>query len=300
MRLEDLQYFMVIADELNLGRAALRLGLSQPALSKSLQRLETALGFRLFDRTPKGVSLTRAAEVFHQRVQRVHHNLGEAIKEAEAVHLGGLGTLRVGVSPLYVDHPFVAAVERLRQQRPAARVSISLGLQDVLTARLAGGDIDLALSALDAAHEDGLKRTTLFDDDLQVVVRQGHPLLERPALSLADLVGQPWMLPAPGVMARRQVDACFLEAGLPLPVAAVEVGSSSAPLLGLVRRSDLLALMSDALRATGVGADLVTLPLPQAVWRRPVGVMTRQAGTLPPLAQRFIELLQEVCAQARP
>ena len=122
-------------------------------------------------------------------------------------------------------------------------------------------------------------------------MRQGHPLLERSALRLADLVGQPWMLPAPGVMARRQVDACFLEAGLPLPVAAVEVGTSSAPLLGL---------MSDALRATGVGADLVTLPLPQAVWRRPVGVMTRQAGTLPPLAQRFIELLQEVCAQARP
>ncbi len=298
MRLEDLRYFMVIAEELNLGRAALQLGLSQPALSKSLNRLESELGFRLFDRTPRGVSFTRAASVFHQRIQRVHHNLSEAIKEAEAVHLGGLGTLRVGVSPLYVDHPFLGAVERLRQQRPAARVSVVLGLNDVLSARLAGSEIDLALCAMEAAHDDGLARQPLFTDDLHVVVRPGHPLLGRSSLRLSDLVGQHWMLPAQGVTARRQVEACFIEADLPLPVAMVEVSTSTAQLLGLVQRSDLLALMSDSIRKTGVGADLVPLPLPEAVWRRPVGVMTRSSGTLPPLAQRFLELLREVVVEA--
>ncbi len=294
MRLEDLQYFQTIAEELNIGRAALRLGLSQPALSKGLGRLEAELGFRLFERTPKGVTLTRAAEVFHDRVRQVHDNLAAAIKEAEAVHLGALGTLRLGVSPLYLDHPFLEAAARLRRQRPAARLAVSLGLNDVLADRLASGDIDIALSAIDASHQDGLRRQALFTDDLRVVVRPGHPLLARPRLTLADLAGQEWILPAPTVTARRQVEAAFLEAGLPPPRAAVEVGTSTSQFAGLVRRSDLLALLSDAVKATGVGADLVPLPVPQAVWSRPVGVMTRESGRLPPLALRFVELLAEV------
>ena len=296
MRLEDLQYFQAIAEDLNIGRAALRLGLSQPALSKGLARLEAELGFRLFERTPKGVVLTRAADLFQERIRQVHDNLAAAIKEAEAVHLGALGTLRVGVSPLYLDHPFLEAAARLRRQRPAARLAVSLGLNDVLAGRLASGEIDVALSAIDASHQDGLRRQALFADDLRVVVRPGHPLLAQPALALADLVGQEWILPAPTVTARRQVEAAFLEAGLPLPLVAVEVGTSTSQFVGLVRRSDLLALLSDAVKATGVGADLVPLPVPQAVWRRPVGVMTRESGRLPPLALRFIELLQEVVA----
>lgn len=297
MRLEDLQYFQAIAEELNIGRAALRLGISQPALSKSLARLEAALGFRLFDRTPKGVSLTHAAQVFHERIQHVHNNLSEAIKDAEAVHLGGLGTLRVGVSPLYVEHPFVHAVERLRQQRPAVRLSVALSLNDVLLTKLKNGEIDLAISALDAVHQDGLLRIPLLTDDLRVVVRPGHPLLEKRSLKLADLVGREWILPGVGVTARRQVEACFLEAGLPPPQVAVEVGISTTQLIGLVRRSDLLSLLSDEMKLTGLGSDLVPLPIPEAVWRRSVGVMMRESGNLPPLAQRFVELLQEVVAE---
>ena len=298
LRLEDLQYFQAIAEELNIGRAALRLGISQPALSKRLQRLESELGFRLFDRTPKGVSFTHAAEVFYERIQQVHHNLTDAIKEASDVHLGGLGTLRVGVSPLYADHPFLEAVERLRQQRPAARMSVALSLNDVLIEKLHAGQIDVALSALDVAHQDGLVRTPLFTDALRVVVRPGHPLLDKRRLKLADLAGHEWILPGPGVMARRQVEARFLEAGLPPPVAAVEVGVSTSHLIGLVRRSQLLSLLSDQMRDTGMGADLVPLPIAEAVWPRPVGFMTRERVTLPPLAARFVELLQEVSADA--
>lgn len=300
MRLEDLRYFQAITEELNIGRAALRLGISQPALSKRLQRLEADLGFRLFDRNPKGVAFTHAAEVFYERIQQVHKNLSEAITEAGAVHLGGLGTLRVGVSPLYINYPFLEAVERLRKQRPAARISVALSLNDVLIEKLLGGEIDVALSALDVVHHDGLARLPLFSDALRVVVRPGHPLLAKRRLSLADLAGQEWILPGPGVMARRQVEARFLEAGLPPPVAAVEVGISTSQLIGLVHRSDLLSLLSDEMRATGLGADLVPLALPEAVWNRPVGVMTRPQGNLPPLAQRFIELVQEVSASPRP
>ncbi len=296
MRLEDLEYFQAIAEELNIGRAALRLGISQPALSKRLQRLESELGFRLFERTPKGVAFTHAAEVFYERIQQVHNNLTDAIKEAGDVHLGGLGTLRVGVSPLYVEHPFLEAVERLRKQRPAARMSVALSLNDVLIEKLRGGEIDVAVSALDVAHQDGFVRTPLFSDELRVVVRPGHPLLGKRKLKLADLAGQEWILPGPGVMARRQVEARFLEAGLPPPVAAVEVGISTSQLIGLVRRSDLLSLLSDEMRATGLGTDLIPLPIPEAVWTRPVGIMTRVRGNLPPLAARFVELLQEVAA----
>ena len=103
--LDDIEYFLAVADEGQVRKAAARLGLSQPAITKGLQRLEKALGFELFERSARGMTLTRVGEQFRQRTGVLQGVLRDAVKEATDLHLGALGLLRVGVSPLYATSP---------------------------------------------------------------------------------------------------------------------------------------------------------------------------------------------------
>jgi DNA-binding transcriptional LysR family regulator len=293
VRLDDIDYFLAVAQHGQVRRAAAALGLSQPALTKGLQRLEKELGFPLFERSARGMALTPVAEQFRQRTQTLRASLGEAIKEAADLHLGAMGVLRVGVSPLYAQRLFVPACLLLHRQRPAARVRVMINLNDALVAALRLGDLDLTINALPGVVPDDLVAVRLMTDDLCMVVREGHPLLSRRRLKLHDLVDAQWMLPGPGVAGRRGVEGRLAEAGLPPPRVAVEVSTTAGSLSRLLVHSDLVAIMSETTLAGAEGQGLVALPIAEARFQRAIGVLTRKDGALPPLAQRFLEVLKE-------
>ena len=296
MRLEDLEYFLAIAEELNVGRASLRLGISQPALSKGLQRLERELGFQLFQREPKGMVMTQASKSFFERTKLLRSSLTDAIKEASEIHLGSMGVLRVGISTLYIDHPFVPAAVMLRSQRPAVRIQVSMGLNDNLLDSLRLGDLDLIICALSDLPPDDLNHEVLFKDDFRIVARTNHPLTKQSRVTLEDIAKQPWLLPRTKVMARRQIEAKFAEAGLEPPNVAVEVTGSASQMIELVRQSDVITLMGERMLSTAMGVGLAELPVKNLRWHRPVGIITRPSSYQLPLATRFIEILKETIA----
>ena len=293
VRLDDIDYFLAVAEHGQVRRAASALGLSQPALTKGLQRLEKDLGFPLFERGPRGMTLTPVAEQFHLRTRTLRSSLGDAIKEAADLHLGSMGLLRVGVSPLYAQRLFVPACLQLHQQRPAARLRVNINLNDALLAALRLGDLDLTINAIPRVLPDDLEALSLMDDDLCMVVRENHPLLSRRRVRLQDLVDAQWMLPGPGVSGRRGVEARLAEAGLPPPRVAVEVSNTAAQLSRLLVHSDLVSLMSEAMLLGPGGEGLTPLPFAEARFPRSIGVLTRKAQALPPLAKRFLEILRE-------
>lgn len=298
LRLEDLDYFLAVARHGQVRRAATDLGVSQPAVSKGVHRLERELGFRLFERGSRGMTLTAIARPFHDRTRDLRASLGEAIKEAADLHLGAMGVLRVGVSPLYVRQLFLPACLRLHSQRPAARLKVSINLNDVLLPALRLGDIDLSISALPQELPADLSAVALMSDELRLVVRPGHPLLARGRLRLEDLVQAQWLLPGPDVAARRRIDELFAAAGLPVPQVAVEVSNTTAPLGDLLLHSDLVAVQSEAAIRHRSGEPLVALSIPEVRLTRQIGVLTRQGMALPPLAQRFMELLVDAAPAA--
>ncbi|GAB2895477.1 LysR family transcriptional regulator [Paralcaligenes sp. KSB-10] len=292
MRLEDLNYFLAVAEAGHVGRASERLGQSQPALTKGVQRLEKELQLQLFERTPKGMVLTTVGQAFFQRARGVQFGLSEAIKEANDLHLGKLGLLRVGVPPNYTSY-FGDACAILLQQRPAARVHVTIGLNDKLFAALRLGDLDLSISAILNQPQTELEQHALFTDNLHVVAREGHPLFFSRNLRFSDLAKESWILPGQSVVARRSIDARFEEHGLPAPNVAVESSSSSIFLIGMVRATDLLTVSSASAMKQAGSHGLRAFPLREAVWPRTVGITTRRGAYLSPLALRFMELLKQ-------
>lgn len=293
VRLDDIDYFLAVAQHGQLRRAAVALGLSQPALTKALQRLEKELGFPLFERSSRGMTLTGVAQQFRQRMQVLRASLGEAIKEAADQHLGAMGLLRVGVSPLYAQRLFVPACLQLHAQRPAARMKVMINLNDGLIAALRLGDLDLTINALPGVLPDDLEAVPLMKDDLRLVVRDGHPLLARRRVRLQDLLDAEWMLPGPEVAARRSVEARLAEAGMPPPRVAIEVNNTAGQLSRLLVHSDLVSIMSEAMLDGPTGQGLAPLPFAEARFTRAIGVMMRKGHALSPLARRFLEVLRE-------
>lgn len=300
VRLDDIDYFLAVAKHGQARRAAAALGVSQPAVTKGLQRLEKELGFPLFERSTRGMQLTPVAEQFRQRTQALRASLGDAIKEAADLHLGAMGLLRVGVSPLYAQRLFVPACLQLHQQRPAARMRVMINLNDALLAALRLGDLDLSINALPRVLPDDVDAVPLMNDDLCMVVRSGHPLLARRRLRLTDLVAAQWMLPGPGVSGRRTVEGRLSEAGLPPPRVVIEVSTTAVQISRLLAKSDLVALMSETSLAGPEGEGLEVLPFAEARFTRAIGAMTRKGAGLPPLAQRFLDVLRQQAQGAAP
>lgn len=297
MRLEDLRYFVAVAEEGHVGRAAQRLGVSQPALTKGVQRLEQGMDVALFERGPKGMALTRIGSVFFERARHLCLGLDDAVQEVNDIHLGSIGTIRVGTSPLFADRLVSETFARLLRQRPGAKAQVVLGLNDTLLASLRRGELELSVNALDDAEPDDLDQLPLFNDQLCVCLREGHPLLQRRSLKLRDLADVGWALPGPEVLARRRLEARLAEHGMPLPRVVVGLNNSVTLAPSVLRDSDLLGVMSRFSLSTPAGQGLAALPMADATWPRRVGIVTRRGVNLSPLVLRFIELLQERSAE---
>src|ERR1700693_4341231 len=108
MELRHLRYFVALGEEQHYGRAAHRLRVAQPALSRQTQDLEKELGFPLFERLPRGVKLNAAGKLFLEDARRILREVEEAKLRAEQVAKGKTGTLRIGIATAVSWHGVVA------------------------------------------------------------------------------------------------------------------------------------------------------------------------------------------------
>src|ERR1700682_1241904 len=120
MELRHLRYFVGVAEEQHFGRAAARLHVAQPALSRQIQDLEREMGFVLFDRLPRGVRLSAAGKLSLSDARRILQDVDEAKRRAEQIALGKAGTLRIGIATALSWHGMVAdSFREFRRRKPA-------------------------------------------------------------------------------------------------------------------------------------------------------------------------------------
>lgn len=188
-----LRYFAAVAEEGNLTRAAQRLFVSQPALTKQIRHLEQQLGLQLFIRSRTGMALTAAGQVLADRVPAVVAGLDQALREANSAAGQAARVLRVGFLAGAANEATQEILAGFARRRPAWRVEMRAASWTDPTAGLASGDADVALLRLPFPGQDGLRTEVLFTEPRWVVLPVGHPLAERKQVRFRDLWDEPFV-----------------------------------------------------------------------------------------------------------
>lgn len=300
MELRDIEYFAIVAEHGNVRRASEALGLSPPALSKSLRRLEQAMQAKLVERTPKGVALTPVGTALLAQAHRLRVTLRDIKREAEDLSQGRAGHLRIGVGVTTVEDLPEAYVALLKEV-PRLTGQITVADNDVMVPVLRRGELDLIFNVIPETPYEGCVQEHLFDDEFVVCASADHPLAKRKRVTMADLAHEEWALSAPGVLNVQHVQRAFQERYLPPPRIAIE--ARSVPLrLQICAATSLLSFNTRrSLRQVAPRFRLKELPVDELKWRRPFGVIYRREAYLSPAARRLIEVLRAVAPrQARP
>ncbi|WP_434672085.1 LysR family transcriptional regulator [Pseudomonas sp. R1-15] len=192
--IRHLWLFLAVAEEQNFGRAAKRLGMSQPPLSEQIQILEQALKVTLFERsrrgarlTPVGAAILPAVRKFADQLQRLELAVEEAVAGQSAMlTIGAISTAMFDVLP--------GVIEQLKTQYPQLTVSVrEIDSVEAIPA-LEAGDIDLAFARLDGDFGASIQSFPLTEDRLMVALPVDHPLASRKRISLASLATEPLVM----------------------------------------------------------------------------------------------------------
>ena len=292
MNLRDVQYFAIVAEHKHLGRAAEALGLSQPALSMSLRRLERYMQTKLVKRTPKGVELTVSGEAVFAHARRLRLSVDDISREVADLSLGRAGHLRIGTGPGFAFDLLPAACKALTRNAPKVTLKVVvIGRGDSLV-DLRAGKLDLVIAAIRPADDVDLVQEHLYDDESAVYASVNHRLAKRKHVTLADLTDERWALTTDDTPTWNRVQQAFEANGLPRPRVSIET-SSIALRLPLIASSDLLGYSSrPVIRRAAPHLRFTELKLKELAYRRRVGVVYRKDAYLSPAARRFIEILK--------
>lgn len=184
----QLQYFIVVAEEENLHRAAERLNIAQSALSRRIQDLEADLGASLFDRTGRSIRLNEAGRLLLENARRITTDIERVRADVGKVANGSIGTLALGFNEIAFRHP--AVVDLIRDFRDA-NPRIEIDLQHMVSLRqveqLRAGSLDCGLLYNHYVDDEDLDGLTLFEDEMVLAINASHPLASKPGLTLFDL-----------------------------------------------------------------------------------------------------------------
>jgi DNA-binding transcriptional LysR family regulator len=193
VELRHLRSFVVTAEELHVGRAAARLHLTQPSLSRQIAALERDVGVPLFTRIRRRFGLTPAGEIFLTAAREIVRRADDAARDAQRAHRGELGTLRLR----FVQSATFEALPRLLAAFRAAHPDVTLDVETMTTIRqvaaLRSGHIDVGLIR-PPISEPTLTTRVISRDPLVAALPAGHPLAKRPRLPLAALADEPFVL----------------------------------------------------------------------------------------------------------
>jgi DNA-binding transcriptional LysR family regulator len=296
MELRDLEYFAVVAEHAHLGRAAEALGLSQPALSKSLRRLESALQTKLVKRTPKGVELTLEGSTLLARVSELRVSLQNVAREITEVGEGRVGHLRVGAG-FAISEPFLStAFATILKNSPRSSLKVTRSDNDLMVPALCNGELDLIVNYHPPRLPEGLVFELLFNDRYVITAAADHPLAKKRRVTLADLANERWALSEPALLPQQRLNEAFRDHGLPPPKIAFE-SRSAALRLRTVVQSGLLDFTSEAvIQQVRHDFAVTTLHVRELSMDRPIGVIRRKETYLPPIVQRMLDTLRALAA----
>lgn len=282
----------------SLTAAAAVLGLTQPALSKSIRGLELALGVRVLERGRFGVAPTEAGEALIARHRAIEAELRAAADEIDALRGAHRGRVLVGCGPSEATRLLPLALDALHATDPGLRVTVLYGLNEALMPMVRRGEVDFALSSVPrTASDPELQHETLHTDTAVVVAHADHPLAARRSMRPAELAGQRWVLARRHELERRALDELFLQAGLK-PIDA-EIETTSAVLMKTVvlQGRHLSFLPRELIHWEERAGLLRPVPVVAPQWVRAVGITRRRRARTTEAAAALAAALRATAAR---
>ena len=290
MELRHLRYFLAVAEELHFGRAAARVHIAQPPLSKQIQQLEQEMGVQLFKRSKRSVELTEAGKNFQREALGILTSLEIAIKKARLAGWENSCWLSVGfiASSAYDVLPII--LKEFKKRHP----EIKLVLQEIQSSEqnqaLREGRIHVSFARFPKT-ESGLVFETIYSEQLVVALPQSHRLNKKKSLKLSDLANEPFILqpPLPSPHAKNTMQIFANAVVTPQIVQAVEETHTA---LGLVAAGIGITLLPSSWQKLQIrGIEYRNLINPTPILETKMGY--RADETSPALA-RFIETVHSI------
>jgi DNA-binding transcriptional LysR family regulator len=292
MELRHLRYFVAVAEELNFSRAAGRLYVAQPAISRQIADLEAEVGTPLLQRNTRRVLLTAAGHAFLADARHLLADADAATERARRVARGEAGELAVAFLGAPTMRFFPTLVKEYRDRFPA----VTLRMQEMTPERqleaFAAGRLNLGFTRpLPGDGFGGLKEETVLEENLRAVVPVRHPLAPRESVALGELAHHPWVLLARGeaVGLHDHILAACRGAGFSPKV--VNSPNLMATVLTLVAAEQGVSVVPESVRNLRT-ADVRFLPLPPAPGPVPL-VMAWRAEDDSPTLGAFRDLVRE-------
>ncbi|MGW0310897.1 LysR family transcriptional regulator [Streptomyces flavidovirens] len=192
-----LRYFIAVAEEGSLTRAAERLFVSQPALTKQIKQLEDRLGVRLFTRSRAGMALTEPGQVLAERAPALLAGWDRALRDTRSSAVRAARVLRVGFLASAANESTQGIIAAFTRRRPGWRVEMRQAAWSDPSAGLAAGDVDAALLRLPFPGQDALRVEKLFTEPRCVALPAAHPFARRDLISFRDLWDEPFVAAPP-------------------------------------------------------------------------------------------------------
>lgn len=296
--------FLAIARERHIGRAAERLNLTQPAVSKTLAELESLAELRLVERGRHGARLTPAGERFLRHAIEIEQAMESAAGALQRPVAPPVQILALGALPTVASGILPDALLRLRERQPQAGIRLFTATNDMLLSALKAGRLDCAVGRMaEPSMMQGISFELLYAEPLVMAVQPRHPLLGERHVSPQSVLQYPLVVAPSGTVPRLHTDAFFDAHALRVHGNCTETLSVSVARL-LARRSDAVWITPEfAARDDLDRGELARLPLAIANAEEPVGLLRRSAGEPSPLVETLADILRALTAddpRARP
>jgi DNA-binding transcriptional LysR family regulator len=263
-----------------------------------LSEMESIVKSPLYERVARGVVLTPFGLALAKRARKILLELREAGRELGALRTGKGGSVFLGAVTAPAISLVVPAIQRVTRTYPGIEINIEVENSNVLARELLAARHDFIISRIPddldprlfTAHEIGVEKACL-------VVRNGHPLLEKGVASLHDLAGYDWVFQPPGTLLRRKVEDIFLASGVPLPENVINT-SSLLLTLAVVCKTDAIAPIALDMAQficgqTSQAGESSILPIDFDIDVRPYSLITARERAMPPSARLLHDMILE-------
>lgn len=297
LRMRQIALLLAVEDCSTLRGAAAQLGLTQPAATKMLHELESALGQPLFERTGRSLRLNPAGERVMGYFRGIRGSMEALNRELSELQLGSAGRLAIGSIMAATPGRLTEALVQLKERFPLLSIEIAVDTSDQLMPQLHEGVLEVVIGRDSRELSECLFRA-VDDESLAIVAGRDHPLAQRREVDFGMLAEYPWILQPTGSPARDVVEREFSEHHRPMPRGLIETGSVLTT-MSLVARSQMIGAIPATVAQCNAEHELVAMIDYTFHYKLPsYGSIVRRDRPLSVPARHFLEMFHGECSAA--